>query len=89
MAALLPAMSLRIIRENAMNIPFHNPVIQFLYWLLHTPGLGGIAVLLVGSGSVLAYTLTLRWIKAGGEVGEIETFSYPTSALVHMQEVES
>jgi hypothetical protein len=72
-----------------MNIPLDNPIIQFLFWLLHTPGLGGIAVLLVGSGSILAYTLTLRWIKAGGEVGEKETFAYPTPGLVHSHEVES
>ncbi|MFZ0545025.1 MAG: hypothetical protein WAM60_06290 [Candidatus Promineifilaceae bacterium] len=72
-----------------MNIPFDNPVIQFLYWLLNTPGLGGIAVLLVGSGSILAYGLTLRWIKTGGELAEVETFAYPTPALTHSQEIET
>lgn len=72
-----------------MNIPFDNPVIQFLYWLLHTPGLGGIAVLLVGSGSILAYGLTLRWINAGGEVEEVETFAYPTPTLTHSHEIET
>lgn len=72
-----------------MDIPFDNPIIQFFYWLLHTPGLGGMMVLLVGSGSIIAYSLTLRWIRAGGEVEEEETFAYPTPALTHQHEIES
>lgn len=71
-----------------MNIPFDNPVIQFLYWLLHAPGLGGIAVLLVSTGSILAYGLTLLWVKAGGDVEETETYAYPTPTLTHSQEIE-
>lgn len=69
-----------------MNIPFDNPVIQFLYWLLHSPGLGGISVIIVAVGSMLIYGLTLRWIMAGGEAEEEETFSYPTPTLTHSSE---
>lgn len=71
-----------------MIIPFDNPVIQFLYWLVHEPGLGGIAVIVVGAGSILAYGLTIRWVKSGGDVEETETYAYPTPALTHSQEIE-
>jgi len=59
------------------------PIFQFFYWLVNTPGLGGIVVALVGGGSVLAYALTLQWIRLGTQVEETETYSYPTPALHH------
>ena len=65
----------------AMNFPMDSPVFQFFYWLVNTAGLGGIAVSLVGGGSVLAYFLTLRWIRRGGEADDAETYAYPTPAL--------
>jgi Flp pilus assembly pilin Flp len=49
--------------------------------------LGGIAVALVGGGSVVAYALALRWIRAGAQVEEKETYAYPTPAL-HQHETE-
>lgn len=72
-----------------MEIPIDNPVLQFLYWLLHTPGLGGIAVILVGGGSILAYSLTLFWIRSGREANDLDTYSYPTPTLIHPHEHES
>ncbi|NCF65060.1 MAG: hypothetical protein JSV68_14775 [Anaerolineaceae bacterium] len=69
-----------------MSIPVDNPVIQFLFWLLHTPGIGGVAVILVGLGSVLVYTLTLVWIRAGRQVGDADTYAYPTPSLIHPHE---
>ncbi len=64
-----------------MNFPMQYPIFQFFYWLVNTAGVGGIAAALVGGGSVLAYTLTLRWIVRGGQVDDTETYSYPTPAL--------
>lgn len=64
-----------------MNFPMESPVFQFLYWLVNTAGMGGIVVLLVGGGSMLAYALTLRWIALGGQTEDRETYSYPTPAL--------
>ncbi len=64
-----------------MNFPMQYSLFQFFYWLVNTPGLGGIAVAVVGGGSVLAYALTLRWIRKGVQAGESETYAYPTSAL--------
>ncbi len=65
-----------------MNFP-ENPLFEFLYWLINTPPIGGIAVILVGVGCVLAYGLTLRWIVRGREADETETYAYPTPALHH------
>ncbi len=70
-----------------MNFPMQYSLFQFFYWLVNTPGLGGIAVAVVGGGSMLAYTLTLRWIRKGAQAGEPETYAYPTPAL-HQHETE-
>ena len=64
-----------------MNFPMQYPIFQLFYWLVNTAGLGGIAVSIVGGGSVLAYSLALRWIHKGGQAEEQETYAYPTPAL--------
>ena len=66
-----------------MNFPMDNPFIQFAYWLMNTPGLGGIAVL--GMVTLLAtiFTSTLVWLSRGAKVKETDTYSYPTPALHH------
>lgn len=69
-----------------MNFPMELLIFQFFYWLVNTPGIGGVAVALVGGGSVLAYALTLRWIHLGAKVEEKETYAYPTPALHHPEE---
>lgn len=50
-----------------MNFPMEYPLFQFFYWLVNTPGLGGIVVTIVGAGSILVWGLAIRWIVAGGE----------------------
>jgi hypothetical protein len=64
-----------------MNFPLEYPIFRFFYWLVNTPGLGGIAVSMVGGGSLLAYGLILRWIRQGADAKEVETYVYPTPAL--------
>jgi hypothetical protein len=66
-----------------MNFPMEYPLFQFLYALLNTSGWGGIVVGIMGGGSILAYTLTLRWIANASQADEVETFAYPTPALYH------
>jgi len=66
-----------------MNFPMQYPIFQFFYWLVNTTSLGGIAVAFVGGGSVLAYFLTLRWIRGGGDADERDTYTYPTPTLHH------
>lgn len=64
-----------------MNFPMEYPLMRFLYWLINTPGIGGVIVGLVGTGSMVAYSLTLFWIKQGGDAEELEAYAYPTPAL--------
>ncbi len=65
-----------------MNFPIEYPLFRFLYWLINTPGLGGIAAIMLGLGSTLSALLTLRWIRQGAEVAEPETYTYPTPTLL-------
>ncbi len=65
-----------------------TPLIKFLYWLINTPGLGGIAVSLLGISIVAAVALVLRWISQAAKIEtEVEVYAYPTPAL-HHHEVE-
>ena len=64
-----------------MNFP-DNPLFRLLYWIINTPGIGGITVLLVGGGSVTMYLLTLRWISRGSQADEPDVYTFPTSTLL-------
>jgi hypothetical protein len=63
-----------------MNFP-DNPVFQFFYWLVNTPGLGGLGVGLIVIVSVSAAGSALYWITKGAQADEVETYAYPTPAL--------
>jgi hypothetical protein len=69
-----------------MNFP-DTTLVEFLYALINTPSIGGIAVGLLGGGIVLSVALTLRWIVQGGQADELEVYAYPTTAL-HVHESE-
>jgi len=71
-----------------MNFPMDYPLFRFLYWLINTAGVGGIAVLLVGGGSLTVYALTLHWIRQGAEADEEEVYAFPTSTLLGHDESE-
>ncbi len=64
-----------------MSFP-ENALLEFLYNLINTPGVGGIAVSILGMSIFLIVGLTLRWIKKGADVNEIEEYTYPTSSLL-------
>lgn len=63
-----------------MNFP-DTSFFRFLYWLINSPGLGGIAVSLLGLGVVSSIGLTLRWIAKGSQIDEPEEYAYPTPVL--------
>jgi hypothetical protein len=63
-----------------MNFP-DNPIFGFLYWLVNTPGLGGLIVGLIVVISVSAVGGALSWIARGAQADEMETYAYPTPAL--------
>lgn len=59
-----------------MNFPLEQPLFQFFYWLVNTPGIGSAAVALLVGTAVVAFALTLRWIAAGKQ-DEEEALPYP------------
>lgn len=65
-----------------MNFPMSQPIFQFFYWLVNTPGLGGVVLMILIPGAALAAFRTLYWISKGGQAKEeAETYSYPTPSL--------
>lgn len=68
-----------------MNFP-DNAFMQAVYWFLNTPGVGAVIVLLVGGGATILFAALLRWIQLGSKVSEVETYTYPTSTLMHGHE---
>jgi len=63
-----------------MNFP-DNFIFQFFYWLVNTPGLGGLAVGLIVIISVSVFGGALSWIAWGAQADELEIYAYPTPAL--------
>ncbi len=63
-----------------MNFP-DTPLIEFLYWLINSPGNGGVAVAALGIGIVTSVGLVLRWVSQGGQEEGETTYAYPTTAL--------
>ncbi len=54
---------------------------ELLFWMINTPGMGGVFASLLGGGILLAIGVTLRWISKGGQESEVEEYAYPTPAL--------
>jgi hypothetical protein len=65
-----------------MSIPA-NPVLHYIYWLINTPGFGGLAVAAIILSCLGTFAVVLRWILAGAQADEPSTYTYPTSALHH------
>ncbi len=64
-----------------MSLPMDNGFFAFLYWLVNTPGLGGLAVIAIVMICLGSFAAALRWILQGGEVDETTVYAYPTPAL--------
>jgi hypothetical protein len=64
-----------------MRFPLDNPIFQFFFWLVNTPGLGGLGVGLIVVLFVSASGSALRWVAQGAQADEAETYAYPTPAL--------
>jgi hypothetical protein len=64
-----------------MNFPLENPVFGFLYWLINTPGLGGLGVGLIVITCLGSFAGALLWIVRGAQADESVVYAYPTSAL--------
>lgn len=59
-----------------MNFPLEQPLFQFFYWLVNTPGMGAIIIGLVIGSAILLFVTTLRWIWAARGIGN-DTFLTP------------
>jgi hypothetical protein len=64
-----------------MNFPLDNPIYHFLYWLVNTPGLGGLGVGFIIVACLSSFAAALRWIARGAQADEPTTYAYPTSAF--------
>lgn len=58
-----------------MNFPLEQPLFQFFYWLVNTPGVGSAVVGLLVGAAVTIFVLTLRWIVSAKQV-EQEALPY-------------
>lgn len=70
-----------------MNFPMEHPIYQFFYWLVNTPGVGSAFAAAAGIGSIAAYFLILRHIRAAKDARGV-TYAYPTPILHTHQEKE-
>ena len=68
-----------------MNIP-ESSLLDWLYTLINTPGVGSLIVVLLATGMLIAVALMLRWIARGAEADEPEEYAYPTPALHHLDQ---
>lgn len=59
-----------------MNFPLEQPLFQFFYWLVNTPGVGAAVVGLLVGAAVTTFALTLRWIASAKNTGQ-ESYPYP------------
>lgn len=59
-----------------MNFPLEQPIFQFLYWLVNTPGIGALVIILLAATALTSFALTLRWI-ASAKNAEQESYPYP------------
>lgn len=53
-----------------MNFPLEQPLFQFFYWVVNTPGVGAGVVGLLVLAALTSFGLTLRWIFSAKQVEE-------------------
>jgi hypothetical protein len=63
-----------------MSFPTQYPIFQFLYWLVNTTGIGGIFVITLAGGMLVAYVRTVIWINRGKQASDRDSFAYPAAA---------
>lgn len=65
-----------------MNFP-DEPFFRSIFWIINTPGIGGIVASLIGVGAITLYSLAVRWVINGGNADEAEVYTFPTATLLH------
>lgn len=64
-----------------MNFP-DEPVFRFLYWIINTPPIGGIIVMLLTGALLVSAMITLFWVARGSQADEEDVYIFPTEALL-------
>mgnify|MGYP001257695910 CR=1 FL=1 len=64
-----------------MNFP-DEPVFHFLYWVINTPPIGGIIVMLLTGILLISVATTLFWVARGAQVAEEDVYIFPTETLL-------
>ena len=71
-----------------MSFPMEEyPILQQLYAIFNTAGIGGIVVVILGGGATASFLLAFLWIRQGGSADETNVYAFPTPAL-HAHESE-
>ncbi len=60
-----------------------SALLHAIYWLVNTPGLGGVAVAGIIGACAGGFSMALLWIVRGGRAPETSTYTHPTSTLLH------
>ncbi len=64
-----------------MTVPPDTSILRFIFWLVNTPGLGGLAVGAIVAGSLASFAAALHWIARGAAAAEPDVYAYPTPSL--------
>lgn len=70
-----------------MNFP-DEPLFHFLYWIINTPPIGGIVVMLFTGGLAVTALSTLFWVVRGAQAAEEDVYVYPTESLLEEKDDE-
>ena len=70
-----------------MNFP-DEPLFHFIYWIINTPSIGGLVVVLVSGMLLTSAIFTLYWVMRGAQADELDVYVYPTETLLEHDEAE-
>ncbi len=65
-----------------MNDTPDLPLLRLIFWIINTPGLGGIYLGAIDVICLGGFVMALRWIVHGGHADENGTYAYPTPTLL-------
>ena len=72
-----------------MNFPLEYPFFRLIFWFINTAGIGGLFIIMLAGGLMVAFLLTLRWVALGSHHAESDQYVHPTPTLVGHHEDSS
>jgi hypothetical protein len=70
-----------------MNFP-DEPFFRFVYWIINTPSIGGLVVVLASGAMLISALVILYWVMRGAQADESDVYVYPTETLLGHDEAE-